>query len=179
MLSLNITFDPLENSFAFFNQLLELYSSTFSTTTTFDLWVDQEFADTAITAGSFFALPTFHSFTNVKTLNLLEQSPLYLLPLFQHSSLPGNLLFPALQSLYLTGTNMDDGQGALCSLFVAFLLNRAEAQIPLPEIKILEGRISNQTAEDLLRLGNLRLSLDSMPLHDANTIVEPYADDEI
>ena len=178
MLSLVITFDPLENSFAFFNQLLELYSSTFPTTTTLDLWVDQEFADTAISVGSFSAFPTFHSFTNVKSLNLLEQSPLYLIPLFQHSSLPDNPLFPALQSLYLTGTNMDDGQGDMCSVFVAFLLKRAEARIPLPEIKILAGRISNQTAEDLSRLGTLRVSLESMPLHYVNTIMDPYAEDE-
>ena len=178
MLSLVLTLDPLENSFAFFNQLLELYSSTFSTTTTLDLWVDQEFADMATTVGSFSSFHTFHSFTNVKTLNLLEQSPLYLLPLFQHSSLPDNLLFPALQSLYLTGTNMDDEQGALCSVFIAFLLWRAQARTPLPEIKMLAGRISHQTAEDLLRLGNLRVSLDSMPLHYVNTRMGPFTDDE-
>ena len=178
MLSLVLTFNPLEDSFTFFNQLLELYRSTFSTTTTLDLWVDQEFAETITTGGSFPAFPTFHSFTNVKTLNLLEQSPLYLLPLFQDSSLADYLLFPALQSLYLTGTNMDDEQGALCSVFVAFLLRRAEARIPLPEIKILAGHISRQTAEDLSRLGNLRVSLDSMPLHYVNTIMDPYTDDE-
>jgi hypothetical protein len=178
MLSLVLTFDPLADSFAFFNQLLELYSSTFSTTTTLDFWVDQEFAGTAIAGGSFSAFPTFHSFTNVKSLNLLEQSPLYLLPLFQQASLPDYPLFPALQSLYLTGTNMDDGQGALCSLFVAFLLRRAEARIPLPEVKIIAGHISNQTAEDLSRLGNLRVSLDSMPFDYANTITESYTDDE-
>jgi F-box-like len=178
MLSLVITFDPLENSFAFFNQLLELYSSTFSTTTSLDLWVDQEFADTAITVGSFSAFPTFHSFTNVKALNLLEQSPLYLIPLFQPSSLPDHPLFPALQTLYLTGTNMDDVQGDLCSVFVAFLLRRAEARIPLPEIRIIAGRISNQTAEDLSRLGNLRVSLESMPLLYVNAIMGPYAEDE-
>ena len=178
MLSLVITFNPLEDSFAFFNQLLDLYSSTFSTTTTLDLWVDQEFADTAVTVGSFPAFSAFHSFTKVKTLNLLEQSPLYLIPLFQHSSPPDYPLFPALESLYLTGTNMDDEQGAMCSVFVAFLQRRAEARIPLPEIKILAGHVSNQTAEDLLRLGNLRVSLDSMPLHYVNTIPEPYAEDE-
>jgi hypothetical protein len=159
LLSLVLTFDPLEDSFSFFNQLLELYSSTFSTTTSLDLWVDQESASTAIRDGSFPAFDTFHSFTNVKTLNLLEQSPLYLLPLFQNYP-----LFPALQSLCLTGTNMDDGLGAMCSVFVAFLMRRAESRISLPEIKIA-GRISNQTAEDLSRLGDLRVSLDSsMPL---------------
>jgi hypothetical protein len=41
VLSLILTFDLLENSFAFFDQLLELYSSAFSTITTLDLWVDQ------------------------------------------------------------------------------------------------------------------------------------------
>ena len=178
MLSLVLTFSPLEDPFAFLNQLLELYSSTFPTTTTFDFWVDQEFADTVVTGGSFTALPTFHSFSNLKTLNLLEQSPLYLLPLFQHSSLPDYPLFPVLQSLYLIGTNMDDEQGVLCSVFVAFLLKRAEARIPLPEIKILAGHISNRTAEDLSRLGNLRVSLDSTPLHHINTLMEPYVEEE-
>ena len=177
MLSLVLTFDPLEDSFAFFNQLLELYSSTFVTTTTLDLWVDQEFASAAITGGSFPAFSTFYSFTNVKTLNLLEQSPLYLLPLFQRSSPADYPLFPALQSLYLTGTNMDDEQGELCSVFVAFLLRRAEARMPLPEIKILAGHISNQTAEDLSRLGNLRVSLVSMP-SSSHYVMGPYADDE-
>ena len=150
----------------FYNQLLELYSSTFSTTTTLDLWVDQEFADPAITSGSFPAFPTFHSFTNVKTLNLLEQSPLYLLPLFQNSSLPAHPLFPALQSLNLRETNLE----TICSVFVG---------ISLPEIKMLGGYISNQTAEGLSRFGNLRVSLDySMPSLYANTIIEPYANDE-
>ena len=180
MLSLVLTFGPLEDPFAFFNQLLEMYSPTFSTTTTFDLWIDQEFADTVVTGGSFTAFPTFHSFTSLKTLNLLEQSPLYLLPLFQRSSLPDYPLFPALQSLNLTGTNMDDEQGVLCSVFVTFLMKRAEVRIPLPEIKILAGHISNRTAEDLSRLGNLRVSLETMPLHYVDTVMdsEPYDDDE-
>ena len=162
MLSLVLTFDPSDDSFACFNQLLELYRSTFSTTTTLELWMDPEFASTATTLGSF---SSFHSFTNVKTLNLLEQSPQYLLPLFQDASLPDYPLFPALQLLCLTGTNMNDRQGLLCSIFVAFLLWRAEVRIPLPEIKMISGHISNQTAEDLSRLGNLRVSLDSRPLH--------------
>jgi hypothetical protein len=77
MPSLDLAFDPSEDSFGFFNQLLELYSSTFSTTTTtLDLWLDQEFVRTATTNGSFPAFHTFNYFTNVKTLNLLEQSPL-------------------------------------------------------------------------------------------------------
>ena len=177
VLSFILTFDHLEGSFALFNQLLELYSSTFSTTTTLDLGVDQEFEGMAMAGGSFPALPTFHSFTNVKTLNLLEQSPLYLLPLFH--SLSDHPLFPALQSLHLTDTNMDDRQGAMYSVFVAFLLKRAEAGIPLREIKMLGGYISSQTAEDLSRVGNLQISLDSMSLHYLNTTMEPNTDDEI
>ena len=163
ILSLVLRFDHSEDSFAFFNQLLELYSCTFSTTTTLDLWVDQEYAGTATTnsnSGSFPAFPTFQSFTNVKTLNLLERSPLYLLPLFQQhsSSLP---LFPALKSLHLTGTIMDD---ALHSEFAAFLLKRAQAGLsPLSEIKIFGGYISNESAEGLSRFGNLLVSLDPMP----------------
>ncbi|KAF8806908.1 hypothetical protein BYT27DRAFT_6613293 [Phlegmacium glaucopus] len=49
MLSLVLTFDSSENSFAFFNQLLELYEPTFSTTTALDLWLDHEFAGPATT----------------------------------------------------------------------------------------------------------------------------------
>ena len=164
ILSLVLTFDSSDDSFAFFNQLLDWYSFTFSTTTTLDLWLDQEFSGPATSIGSF---PSFHSFANVKTLNLLEQSALYLLPLFQNSCQPVNPLFPALQSLYFTGTDMDD---ELCSVFVAFLLWRAEAQIPIPEIKIISGYISNQTAEDLSR--HLRVLLDSKPFNHANTYDE-------
>ena len=172
MLSLVFIFDPLEDSFAFYNQLLELYSSTFSTTTTLDLWVDEEFARMArITSESF---PTFHSFANVKTLNLLEQSPIYLLPLFQYSSLPDHPLFPALRWLHLTETNVE----AMCSVFTAFLLWRAEAGIPLPEIRVLGGCISDETAEILSRVGNSRVSFGSMPLHDTKTLREPCANDE-
>ena len=175
MLSLVLIFDPLEDSFAFYNQLLELYSSTFSTTTTLDLWVDEEFAHMAsITSESFPAFPTFHSFTNVKTLNLLEQSPIYLLPLFQYSSLPDHPLFPALRWLHLTETNVE----AMCSVFTAFLLWRAEAGIPLPEVRMLGGCISNETAEGLSRLGNSRVSFGSMPLHNPKTTKELYANDE-
>ena len=182
MLSLFLTFHNLEDSFAFFNQLLELYSSTFSTTTTLDLQVNQEYM--GIANVSFPAFSTLYSFTNVKTLNLLGQSPLYLLPLFQNSSLPDHpLLFPALQSLHLTGTNMEDEEGAMCRVFVAFLQSRVEAGTPLPEIKMVAflqsrveagtplpeikmigGYISNQTAEILSRIGNLRISLDPMAL---------------
>ena len=160
-LSLDLTFNHLEHSFAFFNQFLELYSSTFSTTTTLDLRVDQ---GTAIANGSFPAFPTFRSssFTNVKTLNLERESPLYLLPLFQHSSLPGHPLFPALQSLHLIWTEMDDEEGAMCRVFVAFLQSRVEAGLPLREIKMIGGCISKQTAEILSRIGNLRVSLDSI-----------------
>lgn len=173
MLLLVLTFDSSENTFSFFNQLLEMYSFTFSTTTTFELWLDEEFADTVMTGGSFPSLHTFHSFTNLKTLNLLEQSPLYLLPLFQNSSLPGFPLFPALQSLCLTAANIDDGQGAVSSEFVAFLLWRIEAQVPLPEINILGGHMhgSKQAVEDLLRqFGNLRLTLDMLAGHP----LKPY-----
>lgn len=178
IISLVLTFDSSENSFVFLNQLLELYSSTFSTTTTLDLWLDQEFADTATTVASFPSFHTFHSFTNLKALNLLEQSPLYLLPLFQNSSIPHYPLFPALQSLCLTGTNIDDGvHGAVYNVFVAFLLWRVEARVPLQEIKTLAGNISKQSAEELSRLGNLRV----IGLLDSNwhyNMIEPDTEDE-
>ena len=159
MLSLMVTFNNLEDSLTFFNQLLEVYSSTFSTTTTLVLWVDQRFADTAIANGSFPAFSTFRSFTNLKILKLRGQTPLFLLPLFELSSQPDQPLFPVLQSLHLAGTDIDDKEGAMCRVFVAFLQRRVEAGIPLAEIKIL-GRISNEAAEDLSRIGNLRVSLD-------------------
>ena len=158
MLSLVFYFGSSQDSFPFFNQLLELYSFTFSTTTTLDFWLDREFANLATTPGSFPSFQTFHSFTNVKTLHILEQSPFYLLPLFQNFSLPDHPLFPALQLLCLSGTNMDDEQGALYSVFVAFLRWRAEARTPLPEIEILSGSISSKTAKDLSRFGNVRIT---------------------
>ena len=56
---------------------------------------------------------------------------------------------------------MEDEQGVMCGVFVTFLMRRAEAGIPLAEIKMLGGYMSNQTAEDLSRIGNLKISLDS------------------
>ena len=114
----------------------------------------------ATTNEYFSSFHTFHSFTNVKALNLSKQSPLYLLPLFQTSSLPYHPLFPALHTLCLEDTQMD----ALCSVLVPFLLWRAEIRVPLPEIYLYGGAstISSQTAEDLSRLTNLRASPASL-----------------
>ena len=64
---------------------------------------------------------------------------------------------------------------AMCDVFTAFLLKRAEAGISLREIKVLGGYISNQTAEDLSRLGNLRVS---MPSVQSLWITRPYGNDE-
>ena len=99
ILSLILLVRSYGHPFALFNRLLELYSSTFSTTTTLDLWLDEEMASTVTIGGSFSSFHTFHSFTNVKTLNLSWNSSLYLLPFFQNSSLPDHPLFPALQTL--------------------------------------------------------------------------------
>ena len=147
MLSLELKFDPLEDSFAFFNQLLELYSPTFSTTTTLDLWVDNPFTRAA--KRSFPAFPTFRSFTNVKTLGLQGQSPLFLLPFFEQFSQPDNPLFPALQSLHLTKTKMDDKAGKMHGVFTAFSRWRAKARVPVPEIKILVEYRSEESGDIL------------------------------
>jgi hypothetical protein len=162
ILLLVFALDLSERSFTFFSQLLEMYSSTVSTTTTLDLWVGEQFAGAATTSnGCFPAFLTSHPFTNVETLNMLHQSPLYLLPLFQRSSLPEDMLFPGLQSLHFTGICME--RDGICSAVVAFLLRRAEAGIPLSEIKILGGTISDESEEILSRIGNLRISL---PVHN-------------
>jgi hypothetical protein len=168
LFSLVIEVYPLEDSFTFFNQLLGLYGSTFSTTTTLDLWLDQESVDTATTNGFFPAFNSFNSFTNVKTLNLQEQSPLYLLPLFQHYSHPDHPPFPALQTLRLTG--MEDKQGVMRSVFVTFLQKRAEAGIPLSEIELVRGYMSSQTANDISRIGNLKISLNSSKIGDLQVV---------
>ena len=55
---------------------------------------------------------------------------------------------------------MEDEQGVMCGVFVTFLLKRAEVGIPLAEIKMLGGYMSSQTAEDLSRIGDLRVTLD-------------------
>ena len=163
MLSLVFDFNinHSENSFIFFNQLLEVYSSTFSTTTTLDLGVDTALI-TASGQSSFSAFPTFHSFTNLKTLMLRQQFPLHLLTFLQDSSaLPANHpLFPALESLHLSWPepNMENSDSVRRAKVVAFLLKRAEAGVPLSEINILAGEVRYQTVEDVSRLGNVRVS---------------------
>jgi hypothetical protein len=67
---------------------------------------------------------------------------------------------------------MDDGLGALCSVIVAFLQERAEARMPLPEIvKMLEGHISDQTAEDLSRLGNVLVYAFALGRHCNGAVI--------
>ena len=95
--------------------------------------MDQEFAGTAITSGIFPAFPTFRSFTNVKTLNLLYQYPLYLLPSAISSS----------EAITLdTGTNTDNGQGAMCS--ISYISPEASrSRNTSPRIMMVGGYISD------------------------------------
>ena len=156
VLWLVISLESSADTLMFFNQLLALYSPTYPTTTTLDLWLDEEFA---MTNSTFPAFSTLHSFTALKNLNLLARSPVYLLPLFQDLSQPNLPLFPALRSLRLTRTNFDDDQGVT---IIAFLLWRAEVRLPLIELQLIESKVDKDTEESLLRLGNVKITIGSL-----------------
>jgi len=160
VISLASTHDTL----TIFNQLLALYDSTYPTTTTLDLWLDEEFATINANAVTFPTPSSLHSFTAVKTLNLLGRSPLYLLPLFQYSFQPNQPLFPALRSLRLTRTNFEDDQRAAYFTVIAFLLWRAEVNMRLVELQIIESKMNKDTEESLSRLGNVKITLGSLKL---------------
>ncbi|KAF8972752.1 hypothetical protein BDZ97DRAFT_855130 [Flammula alnicola] len=157
-----LSFDSSEDTVNFFTQLLSLYDITYPTTTTLDLWLDEDFATSITNPTRFPSLSTLHSFTAVKTLNLLERSPLYLLPIFQHSSLANRPLLPALRSLRLTRTDFEDQQRAAYFTVIAFLLWRAEVHIPLVDLQIIESKISKETEESLARMGSVKVSLGTL-----------------
>ena len=162
VLWLVISLDSSTDTLMLFNQLLALYTPTYPTTTTLDLWLDEEFAMTNPNTPAFPAFSSLHSFTGVKNLSLLERSPVYLLPLFQHSSDPNQPLFPALRSLRLMRTNFEDDQRAAYFTTIAFLLWRAEVHLPLVELQMIKSKMNKDTEESLSRLGNVKITLGSL-----------------
>lgn len=164
VLWLVISLDSSTDTLIFFNQLLALYTPTYPTTTTLDLWLDEEFAMTNPNTVVFPAFSSLHSFTAVKNLSLLDRSPVYLLPLFQHSSHPNQPLFPALRSLRLTRTNFEDDQRLTYSTTIAFLRWRAEVHLPLMELQMIKSKLNKDTEESLARLGNVKITLGSLDL---------------
>ncbi|KIM39685.1 hypothetical protein M413DRAFT_447142 [Hebeloma cylindrosporum] len=163
MLWLVISLGSSNDTLILFNQLLALYNLTYPTTTTLDLWIDEEFAMTNPNAPTFPALSNLHSFTALKSLSLLERSPVYLLPLFQYSSSqPNQPIFPALRTLRLMRTNFEDDQRVAYFTTIAFLLWRAEVRLPLVELQMIDSKMSKDTEESLSRLGNVKITVGSM-----------------
>ncbi|KAH9485071.1 hypothetical protein JR316_0001977 [Psilocybe cubensis] len=170
LLWLVLSFDTSDDTLHFFNSLLSLYEPTYATTTTLDLWIDEEFmaaANDNNAAGNgsaltnlgppFPSLDILHSFTSVRTLNLLERSPLYLLPHLQTASLPDHTLFPSLRSLRLTRTNFEGEQRTAYFTIIAFLIWRTQVHKPLGDLQIVESRMSRETEEAIARAGNVRV----------------------
>ncbi|PPQ69582.1 hypothetical protein CVT25_000958 [Psilocybe cyanescens] len=156
-----LSFDTSDDTLHFFNGLLYLYEPTYPTTTTLDLWLDEEFMmiNTTGTNGlpPFLSLNILHSFSAVRVLNLLERSPLYLLPHLQTASLPDRTLFPSLRSLRLTRTNFEGEQRTAYFTIIAFLIWRTQVHKPLVDLQIIESKISKETEEALARTGNVRI----------------------
>lgn len=164
-----LSLDNSEDTAVFFNQLLALYDCTYPTTTTLDLWFDEEYAHSLSNPTRL--LNILRSFTAVKTLNLLERSPLYLLPLLQSLSLTGRPLLPALRSLRLTRTDFEDQQRTAYFTVIAFLIWRAQIHIPLIDLQIIESKISKETEDSLSRIGGVKVALGSLrlrPFEDAS-----------
>ncbi|CAA7265198.1 unnamed protein product [Cyclocybe aegerita] len=154
-----LSFNTSEDTLGFFDKLLSLYQPTYATTTVLVLWLDEEFARTSNNDP---ALPAFdvqvlHSFTSVKALNLLERSPLYLLPLFQSASSATSTILPSLRSLRLTKTNFEDEQRAAYFTVLAFLFWRTHVQAPVAELQVIDGKINAETVDSLERNGNVKI----------------------
>ncbi len=126
----------LEDIIALFNRLLSSYNETYSTTTTLDLWIDEEFEEFALIGHpppGRISLETLNSFSGLRSLSLLEDSPLYLLPLLQSKSLPGDLCLPSLCRLRLIRTDFDGQHRAIYLAILKFLAYRSENFSPLEE----------------------------------------------
>jgi len=125
-------------SISFFQSLLHTYRSTFRATTELDLWFEELDGSPSTPAEIFLSsLDTFMTFTHVRTLNLLDDSPLYLLPLFQSSSPDGFPIFPALKTLVLSGTDCEDERREVYNTLLAFGLWRVEVRYPLTGLRLL------------------------------------------
>ncbi|KDR80874.1 hypothetical protein GALMADRAFT_153283 [Galerina marginata CBS 339.88] len=174
-----LSFDSSDDTLIFFNQLLALYETTYSTTTMLELWVDEEFTTMATAPVNGLASApsrnTLHSFFAVKNLNLLGRSPVYLLPIFQTASLPERPVFPALRSLRLTRTNFEDGQRSAYYTVIDFLIWRTKMHMPVTELQIIESKITKETEDSLSQIGNVKVTLGSL---GSNLIAEDLSDQE-
>ena len=146
----------------FFQSLLRTYENTFRATTELDLWFEELDGSPATPAEIFLSsLDMFMMFTHVRTLNLLEDSPLYLLPLFQSSSPDGFPIFPALKTLTLSGTNCEDERREVYHTLVAFGLWRVEVRYPLTRLHLLQPRPLTPAMEALGRKCDIVVSVGS------------------
>lgn len=161
LLWLVLSLDSLEDTVALFNQLLSLYHETYTTTTTLDLWLDEEFEEFAVIHRSLpiqISFDILNSFSALLSLNLLEASPLCLLPLLQSKSLPDKPLLPSLRCLRLTRTDFEE-QYAAYLVVIDFLAYRTEHLSSLREVQIIDGNISPEAIDYLERISGVQVSL--------------------
>ena len=163
-----LSFEVPEKTLSFFNRLLSLYEPTYSTTASLDLWVDDDFVTpttaTLHGAHSYPSLDILRSFPAVKVLNLLERSPLHLLPLLQTASLSGVPLLPSLRSLRLTRANFKDAQRSLYYTIIAFLIWRTQVHVPIAELQVIDCTIDSETEDALSHSGNVKITHGTLNL---------------
>ncbi|KAF4611094.1 hypothetical protein D9613_007151 [Agrocybe pediades] len=162
LLWLVLSFDNANDSMQVFDSILTLYEPTYASTTALDLWMDEEYTDTAtIHAHGFLQFPsirTLRAFSAVKVLDLLERSPFVLLPLVQNLSLAAETpLFPALRSLRLTRTNLEDDYDGR-AIVSAFMNWRRSIGAGLAELDIAGGKLSPRTINLLANEGHLKVT---------------------
>lgn len=158
---LALSLDTPEDAVELFNQLLSLYAPTYPTTTTLDLWTDEEFTDILPPSN---VANILHSFTTLQTLNLLEQSPLHLLPLLQSTSLPDRPILPALSALHLTRTSFEEQQRAVYVAVSDFLAYRLQNLSPLSNLHMVDSNISEENIRSLVRVGDVEISFATLML---------------
>ena len=143
----------------FLEQLLAIYETTYSTITCLDFWIDEVSTSTTGDIASLGTLVNFiRWFTNLETLNLIGQSPVHILPLFNEAlSTPDHVIFPHLRSVHLTGTIFEPSSNQVFMAVIYFLVQRINLQAPLAELWLVDGEIPHPTKLKLEMIGGVKV----------------------
>ncbi|KAF9531785.1 hypothetical protein CPB83DRAFT_848736 [Crepidotus variabilis] len=138
LLWLILLFQEPADTLQHFNQLFELYTSTYSSTRHFDFWFDEHTEPPTI---------PYQSFHSLKVLDLIELSPGPVLSYLQTSSLRNSPSLPSLRTLCLTRTPL--ANDSMRDSLVAFLKWRQQIKKPLSDLVLIQTGANMSFVEKL------------------------------
>ena len=155
LLTVSLRSHTSDDAISLFLSLFGLFERTFSTTTYLTMWMDYR----GVNGLEVFhpLVEHFHSFVNLETLGLANDSHSYLFPLLQRISPPGSVLLPVLHTVYFINAYFRRNSESLTPL-AAFLQWRREQGFPIRKVDIYESRVDRNFV--LSQLGEVEVALD-------------------